>query len=220
MAFLQPNQPRQPFLRAPASVLWLIGALVLVHLAVTLLAVPDQSLVAFELVPARYSESAGWFGLTVPLVSHIFLHSGYPHLIMNCVWLLAFGSIVARRYGPALFIGLFLASGIAGAALHVALNWGSPEPALGASGAIAGLMAAGFRLYRWFGDVTGPRLMPIRSKQVLMFSAMWIIPNIGFLLLHSDIAGGAHIGGYLFGLFAVDGIEKLHLERARRRLQA
>lgn len=220
MAFLQSNQSGEPFLRAPASVLWLIGALVLVHVVVTVLSVPEQNLVAFELVPARYAEGAGWFGLTVPLVSHMFLHSGLAHLIMNCVWLLAFGSIVARRYGPALFLGLFVLSGIAGAALHIALNWGSPEPALGASGAIAGLMAAGFRLHRWFGDVTAPRLMPIGSQQVLMFSAMWIIPNIVFMLLPTDIAGGAHIGGYLFGLFAVEWVEKLHLARARRRMQA
>lgn len=220
MAFLQSDPPREPFLRAPASVLWLIGALVLIHLAVTVLHVPQQTLEAFELVPARYSQGADWFGLTVPLFSHIFLHEGFEHLAVNCLWLLAFGPVVARRYGPTLFYVFFLLSGVAGGLTQVVVHWGSSDPALGASAAIAGLMAAGIRLLHWGGETAGPRLAPLTARIVLTFTIFWLVTNVAIEVLDLEIAGAAHIGGYLFGLFAVSGVERLHLARARRRQQA
>ncbi len=222
MAFLQSEQPREPFLHAPPSVLWLIGLMVLIHLVVTVLQVPEQTLVAFELVPARYSQGADWFGLLVPPISHIFLHGSFGHLIINCLWLLAFGPIIARRYGTLYFFSFFLLSGLAGAAAQVAVHWGSTNAALGASAAIAGLMAAGLRLLRLPGtpESSGPRLAAITSPNVLWFTALWLVTNIGIELLGLDIAGAAHIGGYVFGLFAVEAVEQLHLARARRRQRA
>ena len=89
------------------------------------------------------------FGLTVPLVSHMFLHGGFLHLTVNCLWFLAFGPIVARRYGTAMFLLFFFVCGVAGALTYLAFNWGSPEPVIGASGGISGLMAAGIRMLRW-----------------------------------------------------------------------
>ena len=112
MAFLQSEPPREPFLHAPASVLWLIGVLVLAHVA--RMAVPaglsDELLTQYAFIPARYSggvDIGGIFGLAAPFVSHMFLHANFVHLGVNCVWLLAFGPIVARRYGTMLFL-LFL----------------------------------------------------------------------------------------------------------------
>jgi membrane associated rhomboid family serine protease len=221
MAFLQSEEkPREPFLHAPASVLWLIGVLAAIHIVIWLVPVSEEALLPFEFVPARYAEGAGLFGLTVPLISHIFLHVGFAHLTINCLWLLAFGPIVARRYGPALFLTYFLACGVAGALADLAAHWGSAQPAIGASGAIAGLMAAGFRMLRWpAGEAPGPRLESIFSRQVLLFSGIWIISNVVAELTGMGSGGAAHIGGYLAGLFGIEIVELLHLSRARRRLR-
>jgi len=221
MAFLQSDPSREPFLHAPASVLWLIGAMVAVYLVVTLVPLSDQVMLQFELVPARYSQGSGLFGLVVPPLSHMFIHANVGHLIVNCVWLLAFGPIITRRYGPIYFFAFFLGSGLAGAAAFVAAAWGSTDAGIGASGAIAGLMAAGFRLLRWPGqEGPGPRLTPIFSKPILMFSGLWLASNAVFALMGGLPEAAAHIGGYLFGLFAIEGVEVLHLARARRRIKS
>lgn len=220
MAFLQSQPPREPFLHAPASVLWLIAVLVAVHLAVTLVPVPDETLLYFAFVPARYVEGAGLISLTVPLISHVFLHADFVHLAINCLWLLAFGAIVARRYGPAMFLLLFIICGIAGALTHLALNWDSPQPVIGASGAIAGLMAAGFRMLRWPSTPPGLRLAPILSRPILMFTAIWLVTNLLFGITGfgtgQQIAWQAHMGGYICGLFGIDLLEYLHLRGPRQ----
>lgn len=219
MAFLQSEPSREPFLHAPASVLWLIGIMLGIHLVLSLVPVSELTLLNFELVPARYTQGDSLVGLTVPLVSHIFLHGSWGHVAINSLWLLAFGPIIARRYGQGLFFAFFLASGLAGAAGYLLVMWGSTEAAIGASAAIAGLMAGGFRLLRWPGETPGPRLAPILSRPILMFTAMWVITNVVFAFFGGLGEAAAHIGGYLFGLFAIDGVEVLHLARARRRIQ-
>lgn len=220
MAFLQSEPSREPFLHAPASVLWLIGGMVAIHLIVSMGPFTEQMLLPFELIPARYTQGADLFGLTVPLASHMFLHGSVGHLVINCLWLLAFGPIIARRYGQGLFFAFFFASGLAGAGCYLAAMWGSTDAAIGASAAIAGLMAAAFRLLRWPGaDVAGARLAPIFSRPILMFTAMWVVTNVVFAFFGGQGEAAAHVGGYLFGLFAIDGVEMLHLARARRRIK-
>jgi membrane associated rhomboid family serine protease len=118
---------------------------------------------------------------------------------------------VARRFRFALFFVFFAVCGVAAAATHLVFNWGSPEPVIGASGAIAGLMAAGVRMLSvqtLRGAETSNELLPILSPQVLMFSALWVIVNlvfglagIGFAGESNAIAWQAHLGGYFAGLF-------------------
>jgi membrane associated rhomboid family serine protease len=140
----------------------------------------------------------------------MFLHADATHLTINCLWLLAFGTVVARRFRPALFLLFFLICGIASAAMYLALAWNSPGGAIGASGAISGLMAAGIRLLRVAalgGPDTRPGLLPILSSQVLMFSLLWVGVNLLFGLTGISMAGEAnpiawqaHLGGYFVGL--------------------
>jgi membrane associated rhomboid family serine protease len=222
MAFLQSQPPREPFLQAPAVVLWLIAVLVAVHLALSIFPVPDAAVEAFAFVPARYAAGGSLFALTVPPVSYMFLHADAVHLTINCLWLLAFGPLVARRYGAILFLIFFLACGVAAALTHLALNWGSPVAVIGASGGISGLMAGGFRMLRWPGVALGSRLAPVLSRPILMFSAVWLTVNLivgitglGIVGEGQVIAWQAHMGGYLCGLFGIDLVEYLHLRRAR-----
>jgi len=223
MAFLQPQTPRQPVFQAPAIVLWLIGTLAAAHgLRMLVSDARAQDLVyAYGLVPARYSRAfleshmadpGTMWERAVPFVSYMGLHSDITHLVINCLWLLAFGPIVARRWGGVLFLVFFMVCGVAGAGAYLAVNWGSAVPVVGASGAISGLMAAAIRMMPpstapWMRGLSEQPLAPLFSRQILMFSAVWGVIN--FLAAMMDIGGDgqrgliawqAHLGGFVAGL--------------------
>ena len=213
MAFLQSEKTHEPFLRAPASVLLLIAALILAHVARVLMptALSDDILTQYAFVPARYAagaDSSGVFALAAPFISHMFLHANFTHLAVNCLWLLAFGPVVARRFGAGLFLLFFAVCGIAGAVTFLAFNWGLPAGVIGASGAISGIMAAGLRLFPWPGTTDARPVAPIFSSPILLFSAVWFATNLIFGLtgfgadgnMH-QIAWQAHVGGFVSGLF-------------------
>jgi membrane associated rhomboid family serine protease len=222
MAFLQPQPPRQPFFRAPAVVLWLIGGLAVLHAARVMLP-PNRSedmVYEYALVPARYSRAfleshmadpgTIWERL-LPFVTYMGLHGDVTHVLINCLFLLAFGPVVARRFGPLLFLVFFLVCGVAGALTYLAFNWASPVPVVGASGAISGLMAAALRMLPgqapWAVAGEAP-LAPIFSRQILIFSAVWAAINLlagvtglGMGGESGMIAWQAHLGGFAAGLF-------------------
>jgi membrane associated rhomboid family serine protease len=221
MAFLQSAPPRQPIFRAPPVVLWLIAGLGLAH-AARVLGSPAHALAVvseFAFVPAHYSHAylashPGQAGTVwdqvVPFVSYMGLHNDFTHLAVNCLWLLAFGPTVARRFGAPLFFVFFVACGVAGAATHLAFNWGSPVPVIGASGAISGLMAAAIRMLPQIAPWAVPGeapLAPIFSKPVMTFTLVWAAINIaagltglGFGGEGGLIAWQAHLGGFAAGL--------------------
>lgn len=223
MAFLQSDPSRQPIFRAPAVVLWLIGGLAAAHGARSLVSDARSQDIVFEygLVPARYSRAfleshmadpGTLWERAVPFFSYMALHSDITHLVINCLWLLAFGPIVARRFGAVLFLVFFVLCGIAGAILYLGLNWGSVVPVVGASGAISGLMGAAIRMMPgriapWMVGANEVPLQPILSRPILTFSVIWMAINM--LAAVIDLGGGAsglvawqaHLGGYLAGLF-------------------
>ena len=194
MSFLQsqPSNPwtRQPIFRIPGVVAGLILLLVLAHVARS--AMPDalsyQIINRFAFIPARYSHAflaahkyidpGNLFDRAIPFVSYMALHNDYTHLAINCLWLLAFGPIVARRFGGLLFLGFFLICGLAAAATHLAFNWGSLTPVIGASGAISGLMGAGMRLL--------PTQAPWADTRRRRACADLLAPDRD---LHGDLAG-------------------------------
>src|SRR5690348_6290085 len=116
MAFLQePRRPHEPVLRAPSVVIGLIGAIVAAHIARIFgpSTLSTWMLVHLALVPAVYSPAwlaahpgfdMSWIGDAIPFVGYIFLHANATHLIINCLWLLAFGPPVARRLGTVRFL--------------------------------------------------------------------------------------------------------------------
>ena len=221
MAFLQSQPPRQPFFRAPPVVIWLIGGLTLAHAARVLASDARSRDIVYEyaLIPARYSRAfleshmadpGTWWERAVPFISYMGLHNDWTHLVINCLWLLAFGPIVARRFGTALFLLFFIVCGVAGAVTYLAFNWASPIPVVGASGAISGLMAAGLRMLPGQTPWTAPgetSLAPIFSRQILMFSAVWgainLLAGLTGLGMGGEtalIAWQAHLGGFVAGL--------------------
>jgi membrane associated rhomboid family serine protease len=234
MAFLKEPQPRrEPALRAPASVLVLIALLIGAHAARVYSPFSDEILNRYALVPGYYSSawlaahhmaSPPWYALALPFVTHMFLHVNWPHVIINSLWLLAFGSVVARRFGAPLFFAFFLICGIAGAVAHVASNWGSADAAVGASGAIAGIMAAGMRmlpLQMPMGRGESPHtLLPVTAPPVLFFTTVWIVVNVVVGLtgvstgpVSGPVAWQAHIWGYLTGLILAGPFDRLAGQR-------
>jgi membrane associated rhomboid family serine protease len=225
MAFLQ--ETPQPFFRVPLIVPLLIALLVGIELSREFLweAATNHVYYQYGLVPALYShsylashhyDSPTWLEWLRPFITYNFLHGGFAHVAANSIWLLAFGPVVARRYGSALFLAYFLLCGIAGAVAQLVCAWGSPAPIIGASAAIAGLMGASFR-------VIGPRPLeqaavpaPLFSKRILLWSAVWLGVNLvaGVLGLGAGpgiqlIAWQAHIGGYFAGLLLVGPFDTL-----------
>jgi len=230
MAFLQPLPPRQPIFRVPAVVAGLIALLAAAHLA-RVLAPAQQSaewIARYAFIPARYSgaylaanniDPGNWWDRAVPFVSYMGLHNDLLHLSINSLWLLAFAPVVARRFGGLLFLLFFLVCGVAGAATHLALNWGSPNPVIGASGAISGLMAAGLRLLpslRPGPQGQGAILVPLLSRQFLLFALVWIgmnvivgITGLGLGGETALIAWQAHLGGFIAGMLLVGPFDAL-----------
>ena len=156
------------------------------------------------------------------LVTYALLHGSWTHLGLNCVWLVAFGSPVARRLGGA---RTFVFAGVAAIAGALA-QWGwdplSAAPVIGASAAVSGLMgaAARFAFSRGGLAVVGPNQLPsvplaplfsvLADPRVLTFIVVWLLTNLVFGLAAVDIglsdapvAWIAHIGGFVFGLLAL-----------------
>jgi len=236
MAFLkEPHPRREPALRAPLSVLVLIAILIGAHAARVFAPahISEEILNHYALMPAYYSSawlaahhmaSPPWYALALPFITHMFLHVNFAHVLINSLWLLAFGSVVARRYGAPLFFAFFLTCGIAGAIAHVASNWGSEDAAVGASGAIAGIMAAGMRMLALQmplgGGESRRRLLPLTAPPVLFFTTVWIVVNAvvgmtGFNTgpVNGPVAWQAHIWGYLTGLILAGPFDRLAGQR-------
>jgi len=76
------------------------------------------------------------------LLTALFLHGSIIHLAANMLFLWVFGAAVEDRFGPGPFLGLYLVGGVAGTLAYVAVNSGSAEPVVGASGAISAVMGA------------------------------------------------------------------------------
>lgn len=228
--FVEGKSARQPFLRAPASVLGLIAVLLAAHLARVLApaATSERILNDYALDPALYaSNTASWLDRLIPLFSHMLLHANVAHIAVNCVWLLAFGPVVARRFGGGPFVVFFLLCGVAGALFFVVLNWGSDVGVIGASGAISGLMGAAIRMIRLrqpYLNVATLPLAPINSPQVLGFSAVWLAVNLVTGITGIGTGGGpiepvawqAHMGGYLAGLVLAGFFEPFFGHSARQ----
>ena len=174
----------------------------------------------------------GFFEAVPPLLTHQFLHAGAGHLGVNTIGLVLFGTGVARRFradgsapggaGTAnrfVFAAFFLTCGAAGALTYAVLEPSSARPLIGASGAVSGLMggAMRFALRRFapYGVAEGP-LAPVVSLPIIVVSAAFLATNLATavgapmpFLPSGDIGWHAHIGGYLFGLFAFPYFDRL-----------
>jgi membrane associated rhomboid family serine protease len=138
------------------------------------------------------------------MVTSQFLHAGWLHLLSNMIVLLFLGKKLEERIGSLKFLAFYLASGTAGNIVYAAFHLSSHEPVLGASGAIAGVLAASL-LCNPNGIIWLPGL-PI-FLTVWMFAPLWffseLLNAINEQTVRSTPGGVAylvHVGGFIFGL--------------------
>ena len=173
----------------------------------------------FGFIPLRFLEP-GKFGYnvaeaSVTLFTSIFFHGGFVHLIGNMLYLWIFGDDVEEAMGRGRFMAFYLACGAVGSLTHMFLYPAATIPSIGASGSIAGILGAFFVFYRKARIVT---LLPLivywtlAEMPAALFLPIWFGMQFfnGFLSLAStrgvqEVAGvawWAHVGGFLFGVFA------------------
>jgi membrane associated rhomboid family serine protease len=149
-----------------------------------------------------------------PLITNTFMHGGFLHLIFNMWTLWLFGLPVEGRLNSWRFLLFYLACGTLGSLGHLAFNLDSTAPALGASGAIAGLLGGYTRLFpRAKVTLVFPIIIipVIFSVPALVYTGVWFALQVwqgtGELQFGSPAGGGiawwAHIGGFLAGLVLV-----------------
>ena len=166
----------------------------------------------YGLVPARYSlpQIAEYFtpGQQIfSLVSFMFLHGGFWHILGNMWSLYIFGDNVEDRLGPIRYAIFYLICGMASGLSHMLLNLNSNLPTIGASGAIAGVMGAYFLLHPNSKILT---LIPIFFIPWFINIPAFVFLGLWFLLQFISAAGShgavsgiawwAHIGGFIFGM--------------------
>lgn len=154
------------------------------------------------------------------LLTCIFLHGGWLHVIGNMWFLHIFGDNVESRLGHFGYLIFYLGCGIAASAMHLVTNLNSPMPTIGASGAIAGVMGAYLLLYPRARVVT---LVPIFffiqiiSIPAPLFLGFWFLLQFyqGTLAIgqvqSEGVAWWAHVGGFVAGAAVA-----YHLKSSRR----
>ena len=164
----------------------------------TLVALPQNAAVA-PIVPT-------W----VTLFTSMFLHGGWAHILGNMVFLWVFGDNLEHQFGRIGFLLFYLATGIFASATHILFNWDSGVPAIGASGAIAGVLGAYLLLFprRRVRTLFMAGLIMFLDVPAIWLLLMWIL--IQFLQGLGGLAGGsggvaywAHVGGFVAGVGGV-----------------
>ncbi len=172
----------------------------------------DEDLTAFAVIPAKLMAGAGGEtalfatgAVFVPerltLITYMFLHGGWVHLIGNMLFLWVFGDNIEDAMGHLRFIMFYLMCGIFAALVHAYMLPHSELPLIGASGAVAGVIAAYLILHPkvkvW---VLALWRIPIKITAAWALG-IWILAQFVSLLFESEeaIAWWAHIGGLAAG---------------------
>lgn len=160
------------------------------------------SLTAFEHILDAYGFKPDAFSL-LTIITSMFLHGGIAHIVGNMWFLFIFGDNVEDRLGHIPFLGFYLIAGFAASLAHYFMNTGSSIPAVGASGAISGVLGAYLIFFPKAGVYVSGGLGRTGRINAWIMLGMWFIFQIvqaALLGNGSGIAFGAHIGGFLFGM--------------------
>jgi membrane associated rhomboid family serine protease len=154
----------------------------------------------YGVVPILVSSGRG----VVSLVTYMFLHAGFQHLVTNMFVLFTVGRAIEKEVGTARFSLIYLGSGVLGGLAHAAVNPRSSVPVVGASGAIFGLIAVLVLLMPF--EVTTAMIIPLPGVAV---GIIMLLVEVSSLLVDpgSTVAHDIHLYGFLFGglgAFAVD----------------
>jgi membrane associated rhomboid family serine protease len=227
---LPPDPPREPILTLPPALTAYVLLIAVIHLRVLLpLEWENWTVDVFGFIPKRYDSTLlnvdfpGGDGAKVwSFVTYSLLHANLSHIGFNVLWLLPFGSALARRFGAVRFFLFMAVTAVAGALAHLLTHEHAVAPMIGASASVSGTMAAAMRFafvqgsFLSFnrGDADIAARVPalslsraLRNPRVLAFLAVWfgvnIIFGVGSIAIGADgasVAWQAHIGGFFAGL--------------------
>ena len=225
-----PEAPREPILTLPSALTAYVVLIAVIHLRVLLPPeLENWTIDVFGFIPKRYDQTLldyrfpGGAGAKVwTFVTYSLLHANLSHIGFNVLWLLPFGSALARRFGAIRFFIFMAVTAAAGALAHLVTHEHAVAPMIGASASVSGTMAAAMRFafvkgsFLSFsrGDADLAAKVPalslsrsLRNGRVLAFLAIWFAVNlifgIGSIAIGMDgasVAWQAHIGGFFAGL--------------------
>lgn len=158
----------------------------------------------YGVIPAEIQNGEDLF----TLITSMFVHGGWAHLIGNMLFLWVFGDNIEHRLGALPFLLFYLGCGLAASAGHILTNQGSTTPSVGASGALSGVLGAYLVMY----PRNRVRLLILRlgivSVPALLFLGIWfvqqLINGVAALTVNTaqttGVAFWAHIGGFVAGV--------------------
>ena len=215
----RPSPPSRGFFgNVPAPVLLLSGLLAAIYLGVEIApsSLAERWSEQFGFSPERLLAAlanpgeAAWPAAT--LFTHALLHASPAHLLFNLLWLVVFGTPMARRFGAVRFYLFFAFCAAAGALFFAVFHLTDATLLIGASGGITGLLGGlvRFAFHRPNSRPASPfGVLPLTDKSVLTWAAVVVLMNASVAIFGSsvgagdaDIAWQAHVGGFLFGLVA------------------
>ena len=185
--------------------LWQLSLGPAVELAVYRYGAIPAALFGIQQLPAEVAVIPNW----ATLVTSMFMHGGWMHLIGNMLYLWIFGNNVEDSMGHGRFIVFYILCGLAAAFSHAIPNAQSVVPMIGASGAISGVLGAYLLLY--------PRAQILVAIPIFFYLHIARIPAAIVLVLwfvlqllssagpqqEAGVAFGAHIGGFIAGLVLI-----------------
>lgn len=199
-------QPQtEALINLPPTTKYLLLLIVTIHLGITLLADPIQTnWIYFNLgfIPSRFTDLTLFDPLTlITPLTHMFLHGSGLHVAMNGIMLLAFGAGVEKWLGGKTMLKLFILSGFFGLILHLALNFSSGTPVIGASGGLSGLFAVALVM------LNRQNSLPMGKYGFLPLILLWVGISVLFGSMGSpdgsQIAWAAHVGGFIGGFVLI-----------------
>lgn len=142
--------------------------------------------------PYIFSRESFFAGNYAVAATHMFLHANLLHLVVNMIALFAFGLPVEQQEGPLMLIAIYFVTGICAALLFSLVN---PYAAVGASGAVFGLLAF-VALTKPFEFSFFPFVLPL---PMALIAVIYTLATLMLLNEPSNIGHWAHLGGILSG---------------------
>ena len=176
----------------------------------------------FAMVPAAIVTGQN----LLTLITSMFLHADFFHLLINMYFLYVFGGVVEHEMHPFTYMGVYLLSGLIGSFGHILISFTLGRmmdfyapfiPTIGASGAIFGIMAAyAYLLPRRPVAVYGSAGRGIAIwNMIFLYFALEVIQL--FLSVGSNIAHGAHVFGFIGGYLLAFGYRTLRVQSNRKK---